>query len=129
MSSSAKCRFLFVYFLFVFVFCFLVGLYYVFAGTARYLAYVFICLFLDHTQNSHNYKHGRCFKMSHFFKISTSKSFYLLILLYSLMDTLRSVGTSQSIRKHVFLSYSLTSLSGLLPYVIIIMRDFHTSVS
>ena len=62
MSNSAKCNL------------------FILAETVRYLVYVFICLFLGPTEDSHYYWHSVRFKVSHlFFSNSISKFLYLLI--------------------------------------------------
>ena len=102
MSSSAKSNILY----------FILG---------SYIVNALMCPFLDHTQCSIYYWYGSTFKMPRFFFgggfISISRCLYKLVLLYSLTDMLLSVGTDISIRTHVFLLDSLTTISDQLRFI------------
>ena len=59
----------------------------------------------------------------HFYKgFSNCSSLYLLILLYSLIDMLSSVGTTVSIKRYVFLLWSLIVISDLLLFIFLTLR-------
>ena len=74
--------------------------------TAWHLVKVFIIHFLDCT---HSYWHTGSFKVSHF-SISISGSFDWLVLLYSSVDILLSVGTTISVKKACFSFISLNHI-------------------